>query len=139
MTLPEVMVSVVLVAVFFAGIFEVNAMCLRYIEASKESVSAIQGVHNRIETLRNLAFVDLISQNYMTTTTGTDPNDPNSNLPGLLAIPPDSSLFSPRVTEVVTLTDYSTGAPGTPSVTYTRAAGATVTPRVAVTPTVAWN
>ena len=130
------MISVVLVAVFFAGIFELNAMCLRYIEASKESVSAIQGVHNRIETLRNLAFVDLISQSYMTTTTGTDPNDPNSNLPGLLALPSDSSLFSPRVTETVTLTDYVNG---TPSVTYTRSPGATITPRSAVTPTVAWN
>ena len=130
------MITVAIIAAFFAGIFEVNAICLRYIEASKESVGALQGVHNRIETLRNLAFVDLISQSYMTTSTGTDPNDPNSNLPGLLAIPPDGSLFSPRVSEVVTLTDYQNG---TPSVTYTRAPGATVSPRVAVTPTVAWT
>jgi hypothetical protein len=130
------MITVVLVAVFFAGIFHVNAICLRYVEASKESVSALQGVHNRIETLRNLSFVDLISQSYMTTTTGIDLNDPNNNLPGLLSLPPDSSLFSPRVTEIVTLSDYVNGSP---SVTYTRAAGATVTPRVPVTPTVAWT
>jgi hypothetical protein len=133
------MITVVIMAVFFAGIFEVSAVCLRYIEATKESVSAIQGVHNRIETLRNLAFVDLISQSYMTTSTGIDPNDPNSNLPGLLALPPDGSPFSPRVTETVTLTDYSTGVSGSPSVMYARIPGATVSPRAPVTPSIVWT
>lgn len=114
-TLPEILITVVLIAAFFAGIFEVNAVCLRYIEASKESVSALQGVHDRIETLRSLAFTDLTSQSYMTT---------------LLTSPADSSAFSPKVTEVVTLTDY---VAGTPSVTYTR------TPGTSVTPTIAWS
>ena len=113
--LPEIMITVLLIAAFFAGIFELNAICLRYIEASKESVSAIQGVHDRIETLRSLAFTDLTSQSYMTT---------------LLTSPADTSSFSPKVTEVVTLTDYLSG---TPSVTFTR------TPGASVTPTVAWS
>ncbi len=132
------MITVALIAAFFAGIFEVNAICLRYIEASKESVSAIQGVHNRIETLRNLAFSDLITESYMTTSTGTDPVT-NLPLPGLLTAPADNSSFTQKVTEFVTLTDvtsvtsgdYSGG--GGSQVTYTR------TPGVSVTPTVSWN
>src|ERR1700686_4277037 len=56
MTMVETMVAVALVATFFATIFELNAVCLRYIDASKESVAALQGVQDRLETLRNLAF-----------------------------------------------------------------------------------
>ena len=106
------MITATLIAAFFAGIFEVNAICLRYINASKESVSALQGVHDRIESLRSLAFTDLESQSYLTT---------------LLTAPSDSSFIGPRVTETVTLTDYTNG---TPSVTYTRAPGSSVTPGV---------
>ena len=58
-TLVEVMVTAMLVAVFFASIFELNAMCLRFIDASKESLAALQSVQDRSETLRNLSFSDL--------------------------------------------------------------------------------
>jgi len=58
-TLVEVMVAAVLIAVFFASIFELNAMCLRFIDASKESLAALQSVQDRSETLRNLSFADL--------------------------------------------------------------------------------
>ena len=47
---------------FFAAIFEVNAICLRYIDASKEAVAAVHGVQDRMEGLRNLAFTDLPRQ-----------------------------------------------------------------------------
>src|ERR1700675_2984726 len=56
-TMVETMVAVALVATFFATIFELNAVCLRYIDASKESVAALQGVQDRLETLRTLAFI----------------------------------------------------------------------------------
>ena len=49
MTLSEVMVGLVLLAVFFASIFELNAVCLRYIDATKESVAALQSVQDRAE------------------------------------------------------------------------------------------
>ena len=43
-TMPEIMVAALLLAVFFASIFELNAVCLRYIDASKESVAALQQI-----------------------------------------------------------------------------------------------
>src|SRR6476620_10046782 len=58
-TLVEVMVATMLVAIFFASIFELNAVCLRYMDASKESLAALQSVQDRSEALRNLAFSDL--------------------------------------------------------------------------------
>ena len=64
-TLAETLVAATLVGAFFVTIFEVNAVCLRYIDASKECVAAVQGVQDRIEGLRNLAFSDLISPSYM--------------------------------------------------------------------------
>src|SRR6267143_1737548 len=64
-TLAETVVAATLVGAFFVTIFEVNAICLRYIDASKECVAAVQGVQDRVEGLRNLAFTDLISPSYM--------------------------------------------------------------------------
>jgi len=109
-TLTEVMTAVVLLATFFGSVFELNTVCLRYVNASKESVAAIQGVQDRIETLRSLAFSDLTSVSYMT---------------GLLTTPSNSAPLAQRVVERVTITDYPGGSP---SVTYSRAAGANVTP-----------
>lgn len=112
-TLPELMMSVVLIVGFFAAIFEVNATCLRYISATKENVAAIQGVQDRLETLRNMAFTDLMSASTMTTA---------------LTTPSNGADFTTGVTETVVLTAYPAGSP---SVTFTRAPGATVTPSVA--------
>jgi Tfp pilus assembly protein PilV len=118
-TLPELMISAVLIAVFFASMFEVNAVCLRYVEASKEAVSAIQGVQDRLETLRNMAFSDL-----------TEPND----VKALMVNPSNVSDLARRVTETVTITAYDTdsavgGTIGAP-VVITRPAGATSTPSI---------
>ena len=78
MTLPEVLVAVVLLATFCASVFELNAVCLRYIDASKESIAALQSVHDRCEVLRNLAFTDLTTKSYVQS---------------LLATPANSSIF----------------------------------------------
>ena len=113
------MISALLIAVFFASIFEVNAVCLRYVEASKEAVSAIQGVQDRLETLRSMAFTDL-----------TQPN----TVKALMVNPSNVSDLAKRVTETVTITAYDTdsatgGTIGSP-VVITRPAGTTSSPSV---------
>lgn len=92
-TMPEIMVAALLLAVFFASIFELNAVCLRYIDASKESVAALQQVQDRSETLRNLAFTDLTKLSY---------------LQALLGSPANASEFVKKSTEVVKIRAYPT-------------------------------
>jgi hypothetical protein len=92
-TLPEVLVALLLVGLFFASIFELNAVCLRYIEASKEAVAGIAAVQDRTEVLRSLAFADLTNSTYVH---------------NLLATPANSSDLASRATEVVKLQAYPT-------------------------------
>ncbi|MEY2563847.1 MAG: hypothetical protein QOH88_2040 [Verrucomicrobiota bacterium] len=90
-TFSEVLVAMVLLAAFLASVFELNALCLRYIDATKESVAALQCVQDRAEILRNLAFTDL-------TKTVT--------VQALLATPPNASPFFQKATETVTISAY---------------------------------
>jgi len=122
-TLIETLVAVTLVGTFFAAIFEINAVCLRYIDASKEAVAAVQGVQDRIEGLRNLAFTDLTSPAYMMNAQATPA--PSGPRPVSLVYPSNSSDLASEVTEEVTVSAYPTGSPG---ITYTRAPGAAVYP-----------
>src|SRR5881628_138497 len=93
-TLVETAVAATLIAVFFATIFELNAVCLRYIDASKESVAALQGVQDRVEALRNLAFTDLTDATFVQT---------------LMATPANGSDFAKtKPTERVTIKKYDT-------------------------------
>ena len=115
MTFPEVMVAVLLLAVFCGSVFELNAVCLRYIDSSKESVAALQSVHDRAEVLRNLWFGDL-------TTTAT--------VQSLLSAPANSSDFCKKATETVTIAAYPT-ANGTTQ--FTRTPDGTVTLNSAAT------
>ena len=92
-TLPEALVGMVLLATFFASIFELNAVCLRYIDATKESVAALQSVQDRAEMLRNLAFTDL---------TKTDV------VAALMSTPPNAAPFAMKATETVTLSAFPT-------------------------------
>jgi Tfp pilus assembly protein PilV len=107
-TLVEVMVAAVLIAVFFASIFELNAMCLRFIDASKESLAAVQTVQDRSEILRNLTFSDL-------TNTAVVQN--------LMAAPANPAPFSQKATEVVKISKYPTANGVTQ---FTRSPGGTV-------------
>ena len=93
MTFVEIMLAAALIATFFASIFELNAVCLRYIDATKESVAALQSVHDRCEKLRNLAFTDLTSSTYLQT---------------LLATAPNTSDFCNKTTETVQVRAYPT-------------------------------
>jgi Tfp pilus assembly protein PilV len=93
MTFPEVLIAILLLAVFCTSVFELNAVCLRYIDASKESIAALESVHDRCEVLRNLAFTDLTTKSYVQS---------------LLATPANSSYFCQKATEVVKISAYPT-------------------------------
>jgi hypothetical protein len=80
-------------ALFFGSIFELNAVCLRYIDASKESVAALQEVHDRCEALRNLVFTDLTNTAAVNT---------------VLVNPANASEFCKKATEVVSISAYPT-------------------------------
>src|SRR5947209_20187903 len=87
------MLAVLLVATFFASIFELNAVCLRYIDATKESVAALQSVHDRCEKLRNVAFPDLTTTSFVQ---------------NLMAAPANSSDFCKKAAEVVKISAFPT-------------------------------
>ena len=93
LTFVEIMLAVLLVATFFGSIFELNAVCLRYVDATKESVAALQSVHDRCEKLRNLAFADLTS---------------TSSLQTLMATAANSSDFCNRTTETIKIRAFPT-------------------------------
>jgi Tfp pilus assembly protein PilV len=128
-TLVETLVAAAIVTVFFVTIFEVNAVCLRYIDASKEIVAAVQGVQDRIEGLRNLAFSDLMSPTYMRSAQPTP--SPSGPRPVSLVFPSNSSDLAARVTEEVTISAYPSGSP---SITYTRTPGTAIIPTTAPSP-----
>jgi hypothetical protein len=133
-TLAETLVAAALVGAFFVTIFEVNAVCLRYIDASKECVAAVQGVQDRMEGLRNLAFSDLTSPSYMMNPQPTPA--PSGPRPISLVYPSNSSDLAARVTEEVTVSGYPSGTPlpaATPSITYTRSPGGAIYPSASPT------
>ena len=92
-TLVEILVAAVLLASFFASLFETNALCLRFIAASKQSVGAIEVVQARAEVFRNLRFTDLTTTSYVQ---------------NLLATAANTSDFAKSSTEVVKLSAYPT-------------------------------
>jgi len=102
-TLPEIVIATALVAVFFCSIFEVNALCLRFISASKENVGATEAVHDRLERLRNADFSTLTTV---------------SSMKNLLAQPANSSPLAQKAVETVTVSNYPSG---NPTIAYTRA------------------
>jgi hypothetical protein len=92
-TLVEILVATLLLASFFASLFEANALCLRFIAASKQSVGAIEAVQARAEVFRNLAFTDLTTTSYVQ---------------NLLATAANTSDFAKSATEVVKISAYPT-------------------------------
>jgi hypothetical protein len=131
-TLVETLVASTLIAAFFATIFELNAVCLHYVDAGKESVAALQGIQNRIDTLRNLLFSDLTSDTYLQGLMATPADVPPGCSPS--ATPPcnpatySSDFIRNKVTEVVTLSAYPT--PDANNTQVTRGPGTSVTPTI---------
>src|SRR5213596_184292 len=108
-TLTETLLAVVLVATFYASIFELNAVCLRYIDATKESVAALQSVQDRSEMLRNLSFADLVN---------------TTAVQNLMATPPNAADFTQKATETVRISAFPTANGVTQ---FTRSPNGTVT------------
>ena len=92
-TLVEILVAAVLLVSFFASLFEANALCLRFVAASKQSVAAIEAVQARAEVFRNLRFTDLTTTSYVQ---------------NLLATAANTSDFAKSATEVVKISAYPT-------------------------------
>ena len=92
-TLAETLVGLLLLAAFFASVFELNAVCLRYIDATKESVAALQHVQDRAEMLRNLSFTDLTNA---------------ASVQTLMSAPPNAAPFAQKATETVTISAFPT-------------------------------
>ncbi len=117
-TLVEVMVATIVIVTFFAAIFEVNAVCLRLIDAGKESLAAVQSVQDRAEALRNLAFSDLTSASYVA---------------NLMSTPPNAASIASKATEVVTISKYP--SPASSEINrFTRGPDGTVTTNAAGNP-----
>jgi hypothetical protein len=95
MALVELMTAALLIVTFFAGIFEINAVCLRYIAAGKESIAAIAAANDRAEALRNLSFLDLTNSN---------------TVASLVRTPANAAAYTNRVgtTEVVKISAFPT-------------------------------
>ena len=92
-TLVEILVATLLLASFFASLFEANALCLRFVAASKQSVGAIEIVQARAEVFRNLRFTDLTTTSYVQ---------------NLLTTAANTSDFAKSATEVVKISAYPT-------------------------------
>jgi hypothetical protein len=92
-TLVEILVATLLLASFFASLFEANAVCLRFIAASKQSVGALEAVQARAEVFRNLRFTDLTTTSYVQ---------------NLLTTAANTSDFAKCATEVVKISKYPT-------------------------------
>jgi Tfp pilus assembly protein PilV len=112
-TLIETLVAIALLVGFFVTMFELNANCLRFIDSTKETVGALQGVQDRVEQLRNLSFTDLTNATTVQT---------------LMTTPSNGSAFAQKATEVVTLSHYPT--PDASNTRITRLPGASVTPTI---------
>ena len=117
-TLIETLVAIALLVGFFVTMFELNATCLRFIDSTKETVGALQGVQDRVEQLRSLSFSDLTNATTVKT---------------LMTTPSNGSAFAQNVTEVVTLSHYPT--PDASNTQIIRLPGASVTPSINSTDT----
>jgi Tfp pilus assembly protein PilV len=144
-SLPELLIASLVIGIFFASIFEVSAVCLRYISASKENVSAIESVQDRIEQIRGIDFPNLLDATYMSTTPPVPAASPSPSPPQRrnLTVPSNASVLAQNATETVTISTVSGGVATTPKVTYTRAVGAKISSTpfsdTNVTPTVVWT
>jgi Tfp pilus assembly protein PilV len=145
-TLPELMVSAIIMGIFFSGIFEVTGLCIRYISSSKENISAVECVHDRIEQIRGTDFTSLIDPTYMAVTPAIPAASPSPSPPQRrnLTVPSNTSPLASNAKETVTISTMSGTTATTPKVTYVRQPGAkwnTSTPfsDTNVAPSVTWT
>ena len=144
-SLPELMVTALIMAVFFASIFEVSAVCLRYVSASKENIAAVESVHDRLEQLRNTEFASLTDPTYLSVVPAVPAASPAPSPPQRrnLTTPANESELARHAVEEVTISAFDGTTVTTPSVKFTRAAGAKVNSKpfadTNITPSVVWT
>jgi Tfp pilus assembly protein PilV len=125
-SLPELMIAAIIMGIFFSGIFEVTGICLRLISSSKENVSAVECVHDRIEQLRGTDFTSLLDPTYMAVTPAVPAASPSPSPSQRrnLTVPSNASPLASNATETVTISTFSGTSATTPKVTYIRQRGA---------------
>ena len=144
-TLPELMVAALVVGVFFAAIFEVSAVCFRYVSAGKENMAAIECVHDRIEQLRNTDFPSLIDPTYHAVTPAAPAPSPSPSPPQRrnLTTPANASELARYASEEVTISTFNGTTATTPRVKFTRPAGAKISAvpfsDTNIAPTIQWS
>lgn len=145
-TLPELLITAIVIGIFFAGIFEVSAVCIRYIASTKENISAIECVHDRIEQMRGTDFTSLTNPTYWNTVPAVPAPSPSPSPPQRrnLTVPANASPLASQATETVTISTFSGTSATTPSVTFVRAPGAVINTSqnfadTNVTPTTTWT
>lgn len=122
------MVAALLVAVFFSGIFEVSAVCLRYVSASKENIAALECVHDRLEQLRNTDFASLTDPSFLAVAPPIPAASPAPSPPQRrnLTTPANSSELAQNAVEEVTISTFNGTTATTPRVKFTRTPGAKI-------------
>ncbi|HEX8678850.1 MAG TPA: hypothetical protein VF683_02735 [Chthoniobacterales bacterium] len=144
-TLPELMITALVVGIFFSAIFEVSAVCFRYVSASKENIAALECVHDRIEQLRNTDFPSLIDPTYLAVTPAVPAPSPMPSPPQRrnLTTPANGSELARYATEEVTISTFNGTTATTPKVKFSRPAGAkfnhTPFSDTNITPTIEWT
>jgi prepilin-type N-terminal cleavage/methylation domain-containing protein len=144
-TLPELMIAAIIMGIFFSGIFEVTGICIRFISSSKENISAVECVHDRIEQLRGTDFTSLLDPTYLAVTPAVPAASPSPSPSQRrnLTVPSNASPLASNATETVTISTLSGTTATTPKVTYVRQPGATWSATAFsdtnVTPSVTWT
>jgi hypothetical protein len=120
------MIAAIIMGIFFSGIFEVTGICLRYVSSSKENISAVECVHDRIEQVRGTDFTSLLDTTYMGVTPAVPAAWPVPTPPQRrnLTVPSNASPLASYATETVTISTLSGTTATTPKVTYVRQPGA---------------
>jgi hypothetical protein len=110
-TILEAVLAGALIALFMAGLFEMNARNIQLLKTGKESFAATIVLEERLEQLRCGKWTEITSAAFVQT---------------ILAAPPSSGGQLPALSEQITITAYPPAAPPAAAITVTRSAAGAV-------------